>query len=43
MLELSNARRANYLLNVGPDKSGRLPAATVQRLREIGQLRGIGK
>ena len=36
MLELSNNRRANYLLNVGPDKSGRLPVATVERLRQIG-------
>jgi alpha-L-fucosidase len=41
MLELSNRRRANYLLNVGPDKTGLLPAPTVERLREIGKLRGL--
>ena len=41
MLEMTNSRRANYLLNVGPDKSGLLPSATVERLREIGKLRGI--
>ena len=41
MLELCNRRRANYLLNVGPDKTGRLPIPSVERLREIGKLRGI--
>jgi alpha-L-fucosidase len=41
MLELCKRRRANYLLNVGPDQTGRLPAPTVEKLREIGRLRGI--
>ena len=40
MLKLCNSRRANYLLNVGPDKSGLIPADTVLRLREIGKLCG---
>lgn len=33
-----NERRANYLLDVGPDRSGRIPEASVKRLREIGEL-----
>jgi len=41
MLKLCNSRRANYLLNVGPDKTGLIPAATVDRLRQIGKLRGV--
>ena len=41
MLELCNRRRANYLLNVGPDRTGRLPAPAVEKLREIGKLREI--
>lgn len=40
-LRLCNERQANYLLNVAPDMTGRLPEASVNRLREIGQLRGI--
>jgi alpha-L-fucosidase len=36
MLELCKKRRANYLLNVGPDDTGRLPDYAVKRLREIG-------
>jgi alpha-L-fucosidase len=36
MLELCKRRRANYLLNVGPDDTGRLPDYAVKRLREIG-------
>jgi hypothetical protein len=35
MLELCHKRRANYLLNVGPDDTGRLPDDAVKRLREI--------
>jgi alpha-L-fucosidase len=36
MLELCRQRRANYLLNVGPDETGRLPDFVVKRLHEIG-------
>jgi alpha-L-fucosidase len=36
MLELCKQRRSNYLLNVGPDDTGRLPDYPVKRLREIG-------
>jgi alpha-L-fucosidase len=38
MLRLCNERKANYLLNVAPDTSGLLPAASVARLRRVGQL-----
>lgn len=38
VLRLCNSRRANYLLNVAPDNSGLIPAASVQRLKEIGGL-----
>ena len=41
MLQLCNSRRANYLLNVAPDKSGLIPQNSVKRLREVGQLLGI--
>jgi len=40
MLRLCNSRKSNYLLNVAPDRSGLIPASTVERLREIGQLWG---
>jgi alpha-L-fucosidase len=36
MLELCKRRRANYLLNVGPDDTGRIPDYAVRRLHEIG-------
>jgi alpha-L-fucosidase len=38
MINLCNSRRANYLLNVAPDKTGRLPEYTIKRLREVGDL-----
>jgi alpha-L-fucosidase len=41
MVELyrqSVGRGANLLLNAGPDKSGRIPPETVERLREIAQM-----
>jgi alpha-L-fucosidase len=41
MLKLCNSRRANYLLNVAPDKSGLIPAHSVKRLRQIGKLLGV--
>jgi alpha-L-fucosidase len=31
------AAGGNYLLNVGPDATGRIPPASVQRLQAIGQ------
>jgi alpha-L-fucosidase len=37
MLRLCNGRRANYLLNVSPDRSGLIPDYAVERLREIGK------
>jgi alpha-L-fucosidase len=38
MLRLCNSRHANYLLNVPPDTTGRLPEIFVQRLKKVGQL-----
>lgn len=35
VLKLCKDRRANYLLNVASDTSGRIPEATVARLKEI--------
>ena len=41
-LELCNARHANYLLNVPPDRDGLISGPHLQRLREIGaRLRGV--
>jgi alpha-L-fucosidase len=37
-LRVCNARRANYLLNVPPDKDGLVSGAHLQRLREVGAL-----
>ena len=37
MLKLCNSRQANYLLNVPPDRTGRIPDFLVRRLEEIGQ------
>ncbi len=40
-VRLSNARHANYLLNVPPDRTGRIPAAWVTRLQQVGrELKG---
>jgi alpha-L-fucosidase len=39
MLQLCNDRQANYLLNVPPDRTGRIPDFLVQRLQEVGELR----
>ncbi|MCX7818431.1 MAG: alpha-L-fucosidase [Kiritimatiellae bacterium] len=38
MVRLCNSRRANYLLNVAPDRTGRIPEYSVQCLRRIGEL-----
>ncbi len=40
-LKLCIERRATYLLDVGPDTSGRLPDCAVKRMQEIGKLLGI--
>lgn len=40
MVALCNARRANYLLNVPPDRSGRIPDAFAERLREAARKIG---
>ena len=41
MLKLCNSRRANYLLNVAPDRSGLIPAYSLKRLREVGELLSV--
>ena len=38
MLKLCNGRQANYLLNVPPDRTGRIPDWLVRRLGEIDQV-----
>lgn len=38
VLRMCNARRANYLLNVGPDRHGLIPDYALKRLREVGEL-----
>jgi alpha-L-fucosidase len=35
MLNLSNKRTANYLLNIAPDNTGLIPEHTIQRLKEF--------
>jgi len=42
VLRKCNGRRANYLLDFGPDRDGRMPDAFVRRLKEIGALQGVG-
>jgi alpha-L-fucosidase len=39
-LRLCNARRANYLLNVPPDRDGLISGPHLERLREVGRLLG---
>ncbi|MDZ7724850.1 MAG: alpha-L-fucosidase [candidate division KSB1 bacterium] len=41
MARLCNSRKANYLLNVAPDKSGLIPVYSLERLKEIGSLLNI--
>jgi len=41
VLKKCNDRQANYLLDVGPDRTGRIDAAAVKRLQEIGDLRRV--
>ena len=38
MVKFCNGRRANYLLNVAPDRSGLIPGYAVEGLRQIGRL-----
>ena len=38
MLKVCNSRRANYLLNVAPDRSGVIPAHSLNRLKKVGEL-----
>jgi len=40
MIHLCNSRRANYLLNVAPDKTGRIPSYYITRLSEVGARLG---
>jgi alpha-L-fucosidase len=37
-IEKANSRNANFLLNVGPDKQGKIAEASVKALAEIGKL-----
>ena len=39
VLRKCNGRRANYLIDVGPDQNGLIPEAFVMRMKEIGALR----
>ncbi len=36
-VKLCNSRHANYLLNVPPDRTGRIPAAWAARLQQVGK------
>lgn len=38
MVRLCNSRNANYLLNVAPDRTGRIPDYSVRCLRRVGEL-----
>jgi len=38
LLKKVNARNSNFLLNVGPDKQGKFPPASVKVLAEVGRL-----
>lgn len=38
VVRMCNERNANYLLDVGPDNTGRIPEAFVKRMAEIGGL-----
>jgi alpha-L-fucosidase len=43
MIRDCNARNANYLLDVPPDKDGLISGPHLQRLREVGRLLGSGQ
>ena len=38
----AHARNSNFLLNVGPDKNGRITDSSLQTLAEVGRLRAAG-
>jgi alpha-L-fucosidase len=40
-LTMSNSRNASYLLDLTPDTTGLMPQCIVERLAEVGQLRGV--
>ena len=42
-MEKAAARNSNYLLNVGPDKEGRIIDSSLEALRQIGELRASGR
>ena len=37
-METAHARNSNFLLNVGPDRKGRIVGASRETLAEIGRL-----
>jgi alpha-L-fucosidase len=40
LLNTVNSRNSNFLLNVGPDRSGRIIESSVETLAEVGRIRG---
>ncbi|MBN1760596.1 MAG: alpha-L-fucosidase [Chitinispirillaceae bacterium] len=42
-LEENNSRHASYLLDLTPDTTGLIPECQVQRMKEVGELRGISQ
>lgn len=40
-LNMNNSRHASYLLDLTPDTLGLMPPCVVERLAEVGQLRGV--
>jgi alpha-L-fucosidase len=42
-VKLCNARNASYLVDLTPDTTGTIPQCQVDRMKEVGQLRGIGQ
>lgn len=38
---LCNSRNASYLLDLTPDTTGQIPQCQVDRMKEVGQLRGV--
>jgi alpha-L-fucosidase len=39
---MANSRHVDFLLNVTPDKSGRIPESSVKVLNEVGRRRRFG-
>ncbi len=42
-IPIANSRKANFLLNVAPDKNGRLMKSSVKALEKLGKLRKLQK